>query len=215
MDLSARFFQMEWFSAIGTAAFAISGYLVGIRKHLDLLGICIVALVTAIGGGIIRDVLVGRVPLVFHSYANLLIIAATLLAAWALGLHKRKSRTLERLFVLADSLGLVAFSLAGAQVGLVFDLNVFGVVSLGFITAVGGGVVRDMMVNELPYILHRDFYGTVAILVAAGLWLCDSLEWVGLWSLQLLFWLGLALRLLAHRNEMTLPKIGRSGQHQG
>ncbi|POZ61500.1 hypothetical protein C2I19_13420 [Chromobacterium alticapitis] len=209
MDLPSRIFQMEWFSAIGTAAFAFSGYLVGIRKRLDLLGIAIVSLLTAIGGGIIRDVLVNRVPLVFFDYTNLAIIAGTVLLAWLAGLHRRRSRALEGLFVFADSLGLVAFSLTGAQVGLMFDLNAFGVVALGFITAVGGGVVRDMMVNDVPFILHKDFYGTVAIVVAGGLWLFDWQGWVGTWSLQLLFWMGLALRLLAHAREISLPKIGR------
>ncbi|MEN3031500.1 trimeric intracellular cation channel family protein [Chromobacterium amazonense] len=203
---------MEWFSAIGTAAFAVSGYLVGIRKRLDVLGILILAVVTAIGGGIMRDVLVNRVPRVFFDYTNLAVIAATVFLAWLLGLHRRRSRALEGLFVVADSLGLVAFSLTGAQVGLMFDLNAFGVVALGFITAVGGGVVRDMMVNDVPFILHRDFYGTVAIVVAGGLWLFDKLGWVGVWSLQLLFWLGLALRMLAHAREITLPKIGRREQ---
>ncbi|WP_095210791.1 trimeric intracellular cation channel family protein [Chromobacterium sphagni] len=203
---------MEWFSAIGTAAFAFSGYLVGFRKRLDLLGICIIALVTAIGGGVIRDLLVGRVPLVFYDYTNLIIIVFALLAAWLSSLHKRKSRTLERLFIVADSLGLVAFSLAGAQVGLLSGLNAFGVVSLGFVTAVGGGVVRDMMVNDVPFILHRDFYGTVSILMAGGLFLADRLGWVGALSLQVLFWLGLALRLLAHRHELTLPRMGGSGR---
>ncbi|OHX15138.1 hypothetical protein BI343_01880 [Chromobacterium amazonense] len=212
MDLPSRVFQMEWFSAIGTAAFAVSGYLVGIRKRLDVLGILILAVVTAIGGGIMRDVLVNRVPRVFFDYTNLAVIAATVLLAWLLGLHRRRSRALEGLFVVADSLGLVAFSLTGAQVGLMFDLNAFGVVALGFITAVGGGVVRDMMVNDVPFILHRDFYGTVAIVVAGGLWLFDKLGWVGVWSLQLLFWLGLALRMLAHAREITLPKIGRREQ---
>lgn len=208
MDLTARLFQMELISGIGTAAFTFSGYLIGIRKQLDLLGVCIVALLTAIGGGIIRDLLVNRVPLVFYDYSNLIIILATLLLSWLAGLHRRESRTLSRLFIVADSLGLVAFSLAGAQVGLLFGLNAFGVVTLGFTTAVGGGVVRDMMVNDVPFILHKDFYGTVAILVAAGLYLADRFGHVGLLTLQALFWSGLAVRLLAHWRELALPKIG-------
>jgi uncharacterized membrane protein YeiH len=208
MEFSSRFFQMELFSAIGTVAFAFSGYLIGVRKQLDLLGIVVVALLTAIGGGILRDVLVARVPLVFFNYSSLAIIAATLLLSVLLRLHRRQNRTLERLFIIADSLGLVAFSITGAQVGLMYDLNAFGVVLLGFITAVGGGVVRDMMVNDIPFILHKDFYGTVSILVAGGLFVLDQLTWVTSWMLQLLFVLGLAIRLFAHWSELALPKIG-------
>lgn len=205
---------MPWFAGIGTVAFAFSGYLVGVRKHLDLLGILIVALLTAIGGGIIRDVLVSRIPLVFYDYTNLIVIAATLLLSWLTGLHRRESATFGRLFVIADSIGLVAFSMTGAQVGLSLDLNAFGVVLLGFITAVGGGVVRDMMVNDIPFILHRDFYGMVAILVAVGLFVMDAFGVVNVLTLQLLFILGLSVRLLAHWSELALPKI-RAGQRRG
>jgi uncharacterized membrane protein YeiH len=207
-DSASRFGSMEWISAIGTAAFAFSGYLVGVKKRLDILGVFIVALLTAIGGGIIRDVLVHRVPLVFFDYTSVVIIAVTLLLSWLAGLHRRDSAVFHKLFIIADSLGLVAFSLTGAQVGLVYDLNAFGVVLLGFVTAVGGGVVRDMMVNDIPFILHEDFYGTVSILVAGALYLLDHLEWVGFLSLQALFVIGLAVRLLAHWRDMTLPKIG-------
>lgn len=212
MELS-RFASMPWFSAIGTVAFAFSGYLVGVRKHLDLLGILIVALLTAIGGGVIRDVLVSRIPLVFYDYTNLIVIAVTLLLSWLAGLHRRESATFGRLFLIADSIGLVAFSMSGAQVGLSLDLNAFGVVLLGFITAVGGGVVRDMMVNDIPFILHRDFYGMVAILVAVGLFIMDAFGAVNVLTLQLLFILGLGVRLVAHWGELALPKI-RAGRRR-
>lgn len=215
MDTASRLNLMEWISAIGTAAFAFSGYLVGVKKRLDILGVFIVALLTAIGGGIIRDVLVHRVPLVFYDYTNIGIIAITLLISWIAGLHRRESLTFYKLFIVADSLGLVAFSLTGAQVGLMYDLNAFGVVLLGFITAVGGGVVRDMMVNDIPFILNQDFYGTVSILVAGGLFLLDQVVWVNILSLQLLFVAGLAVRLLAHWRDMTLPKIGIASDGSG
>jgi len=208
MDTASRLNLMEWFSAIGTIAFTFSGYLVGVKKHLDILGVLIVALLTAIGGGIMRDVLVHRVPLVFYDYTNIVIIAITLFVSWIAGLHRRESQTFYKLFIVADSLGLVAFSLTGAQVGLMYHLNAFGVVVLGFVTAVGGGVVRDMMVNDIPFILDQDFYGTVSILVAGGLFLLDQVVCVNFLSLQLLFFTGLAVRLLAHWRDMTLPKIG-------
>jgi uncharacterized membrane protein YeiH len=208
MDIATRLDLMLWISAIGTVAFAFSGYLVGVKKHLDILGILIVALLTAIGGGIIRDIIVHRVPLVFYDYTSVVIIAVTLVVSWLVGLHRRESQAFYKLFIVADSLGLVAFSLTGAQVGLSYGLNAFGVVLLGFITAVGGGVVRDMMVNDIPFILHADFYGTVSILVAGGLFLLDQFGWVNLLSVELLFAAGLAVRLLAHWRDLALPKIG-------
>lgn len=211
MDTS-RLINMDLISAIGTVAFALSGYLVGVKKRLDLLGIIIVALLTAVGGGIVRDMMVHRVPLVFYDYTNIIIIAVTLVLSWLAGLHRRQSETFDKLFIVADSLGLVAFSLTGAQVGLMFDLNAFGVVMLGFVTAVGGGVVRDMMVNDIPFILHQDFYGTVAILVAAALFVMDQCVWLSLFSLHCLFVVGVAIRLLAHWRELALPKIGEGSK---
>nr|WP_028534822.1 TRIC cation channel family protein [Paludibacterium yongneupense] len=202
---------MQWFSAIGTVAFAFSGYVVGVQKRLDLLGILIVSLLTAIGGGIIRDMMVHRVPLVFYDYDSIVIIAVTVFLSWLVRLHRRDSGSFHRLFIIADSLGLVAFSITGAQVGLMFDLNAFGVVALSFVTAVGGGVVRDMMVNDIPFILHQDFYGTVSILVAGALFLLDRLALVNLLTLQLLFLVGLTIRLVAHWGDMKLPKIAAGG----
>ncbi|RXZ42441.1 trimeric intracellular cation channel family protein [Crenobacter cavernae] len=199
--------QMDWFAVAGTVAFTFSGYLVGVRKHLDVLGVVIVSLLSAIGGGIIRDALVSRMPLVFHDTEPLIVITATLIVAWAMRLHQRESGLITRLFIVADSIGLVAFSLTGAMVGLSLGLNAFGVVMLSFVTAVGGGMVRDMLINEIPFILNQDFYGTVAILVAGGLYLLDHFGAVTALSLQALFWGGLAIRLLAHWKELALPKI--------
>lgn len=110
---------------------------------------------------------------------------------------------------MADSLGLVAFSIAGAQVGLQYELNGFGVAMLGFITAVGGGMVRDMMVNEVPFILHKDFYGTVAILIALSIYLLEQQSWLTTLSLHLVFAIGLVLRLFAHWRELELPKLAQ------
>ncbi|MGL6046698.1 MAG: trimeric intracellular cation channel family protein [Vogesella sp.] len=202
--------DFDGYSVIGTVAFAVSGYLLGVRKHLDLLGIIIVTLLTAIGGGVIRDVLVGRMPQVFLDNTNLIIIAITLLVAMAARLHKREHELLTTLFIVADSIGLVAFSLAGAKLGVEYHINAFGVILLGFVTAVGGGIVRDMMVNDVPFILHKDFYGTVSIVVAVALYVLAMLGWDHMLAVQLVFVSGVALRLVAHWGELSLPKIGAS-----
>jgi len=202
--------DFDGYSVIGTVAFAVSGYLLGVRKQLDLLGIIIVTLLTAIGGGVIRDVLVGRMPQVFLDNTNLIIIAITLLVAMAARLHKREHELLTTLFIVADSIGLVAFSLAGAKLGVEYHINAFGVILLGFVTAVGGGIVRDMMVNDVPFILHKDFYGTVSIVVAVALYVLAMLGWDHILAVQLVFVAGVALRLVAHWAELSLPKIGAS-----
>lgn len=195
----------EIIGIVGTAAFTVSGYLVGFRKRLDILGVVIVALLTAIGGGMIRDVLVGRIPQVFTHNTALAVIFITLFISWLLRLQHRQKKALATVFIIADAVGLAAFSITGAQVGLALSLNTFGVIVLGFVTAVGGGIVRDMLVNEVPIILRRDFYGSIAILMGAALCLIDSLGWRNAATLQLLFAAGLALRLLVHRFAWGLP----------
>lgn len=198
---------MNWFSLIGTISFALSGYLIGVKKNFDLLGIIILAILTAIGGGILRDVLVNRVPLAFTDSSAIAIIFLSLMTAWLLKLHRKNDLARNQLFIISDSIGLAAFSIAGAQVGLEAELNLFGVLFLGFLTAVGGGIVRDMMVNDIPFILHEDFYGTVAIFMAGGLYLLKQLNATHPAWLYALFTIGLGLRLIAHQRELRLPKV--------
>jgi uncharacterized membrane protein YeiH len=207
MPLLHTLFQFDWLYLIGTAAFTVSGYLIGARKQFDVLGVVILALLTAIGGGMIRDVLVNRVPRIFLDAEPLYTIFMTLAVIWAIKLHRRNKGLLVKLFIVADSIGLVAFSIAGAQVGIDARLNLFGVAFLGFVSAVGGGLVRDMMVNDVPFILHEDFYGTVAILVAVALFGLYGLGYAGPIVAWPLFAGGLALRLIAHVRDFRLPRV--------
>ncbi len=202
------FIMMEVISIIGTIAFTISGFLVGVRKQLDWLGVLVLALLTAIGGGMIRDVMVSRLPVVFSDNTSLIAIFLTLFVVKALfHLDLKASRMRAGLFLLADSIGLVAFSITGAQVGLLLELNLFGVILLGFVTAVGGGMVRDVLVNDIPIILHQDFYGSIAVLVSLSLYLLDIIGWLNVMTMNMVFIGGLAVRFLAYRYHLTLPKI--------
>lgn len=198
--------SFDWLYLVGTVSFSISGYLIGARKQYDLLGIIILALLTAIGGGLIRDMLVSRMPATFLDASPVGACFVTLALAWLIRLERRSQALLQRLFILADSIGLVAFAIAGAQLGLTLGINLFGVCFLGFVTAVGGGLVRDMMVNEVPFILHRDFYGTVAILTAALIYAIEQFganDPITRWGV---FCFGLALRLIAHSRDLSLPR---------
>lgn len=190
---------------IGTAAFAIAGYMVGFRKRLDILGVVIVALLTAMGGGILRDMLVSRVPMVFQQNTILVTILCTLLLSWLLNLQRQRRRSLLAWFIIADALGLAAFSITGAKVGLSLNLNCFGVITLAFVTAVGGGILRDVLVNEMPLILRRDIYGTVAIVMGLILFLLHQWQLINPLSLNILFVSGVAGRLLAYYYHIALP----------
>ena len=202
----------EFIQIIGTAAFAVSGYLVGFRKRLDVLGVVIVALLTAVGGGMIRDAMVGRIPLVFTDNQALLVIFAALLGSWLLRLQKRRRKELLAAFILADAIGLAAFSITGAQVGIQLRLNLFGVVTLAFVTAVGGGIVRDMLVNEVPVILRKDLYGSIAVVIGVLLYGLDKAGWINAFTLNLLLLAGLVFRLWAFRRRWELPGFQKAGE---
>ena len=198
---------MDWLSAIGTVAFAFSGYVMGVRHQLDLLGIGICTFLTGCGGGVMRDVLAGRAPQIFveDSVASLILITFTV--SYIMRIHRHENKLLlMRLFLLTDSIGLVAFSIAGAQLAIAQEFNIFGVVILSLITAIGGGMIRDILVNEVSMILHRDIYGTVAILVGLVMYVLHLLGHLDAWTLYIVFALALFIRLWAVAKSFHLPK---------
>ncbi|OAM31150.1 MULTISPECIES: trimeric intracellular cation channel family protein [Eikenella] len=195
----------DFIQIIGTAAFAVSGYLVGYGKRLDVLGVIITALLTAVGGGMMRDALVGQIPQVFQHTDALIVVFATLALAWLLRLQRYRRTYLAAAFLIADAIGLAAFSITGAQIGIGLHLNLFGVIVLAFVTAVGGGIARDILVNDVPIVLRADLYGSVAILIGGLMYLFARLGWINAFTLHLLFAAGLFLRLAAYRFHWQLP----------
>ncbi len=195
----------DFIQIIGTAAFAVSGYLVGYGKRLDVLGVMITALLTAVGGGMMRDALVGRIPQVFVQTDALIVVFATLGLAWILHLQRYRRTYLAAAFIIADAIGLAAFSITGAQIGIALQLNLFGVIVLAFVTAVGGGIARDILVNDVPIVLRADLYGSVAILIGGLMYLFGRIGWINAFTLHLLFAAGLFLRLAAYRFHWQLP----------
>jgi len=150
---------------IGIIAFVISGFLVGVRNRLDLLGILISTFLTAFGGGLIRDVIANKIPYTFTHTAPgaLVIILMTVMIIFKT--YKKPNLENRALFIVSDSIGLVSFSISGALVALSAGYNLTGVMALSFITAVGGGITRDVIINEVPFVFKTGFYGTIALLV--------------------------------------------------
>ena len=192
---------------IGIIAFAISGFLVGVRHRLDLLGMLIAAALTALGGGIIRDTVMGRTPFAFDEYYPAITGLLTISAAFAFKLYKRDSLERQWLFVCSDTIGLVAFSITGALLAIEADYNFFGVIMLSFITAVGGGMIRDVMINQVPAVLITDFYGSIALIVSSALLILNSLAWMNEVTILLVALFSITLRLIAHLKDWHLPKL--------
>lgn len=193
---------------IGGLAFALSGVLMGIRKDLDVMGIFILAFLTANGGGVLRDLLIDRQPAILASLTPLWITSAVVIGAWLFRIQR--GTTLERswVFVVSDSVGLVAFSISGGLAGIEEELHFFGVITLAFLTATGGGIVRDLLVNEVPLVLRADFYGSIALLLGIAVYLLHLADAVNLLTLSVLFAAGLIVRLTAYKYQWQLPRLG-------
>jgi len=192
---------------IGIIAFSLSGFLVGLRNRLDLLGIVIAAALTALGGGILRDALLHRTPFAFSEYYPATTVVITIMIAFAF--QSLRSEKIEHrwLFVVSDTVGLVAFSITGALLAIHAHYNIFGIVILSFLTAVGGGVTRDIMINKVPSVLVSDFYGSIALIVAT---LLALLHYIGLINNYTIFAVALfsvLLRLIAYKSSWHLPKM--------
>lgn len=145
----------------GSFAFALSGALMAIKKEMDLFGIVVLALVTAIGGGTTRDALLGNTPVFILNepvYIYISIIAAVLAFLFYRVLFKITS-----IILIADALGLGTFVCIGVSKALEAHVSYTGAVLLGLITAVMGGIIRDLLANEIPAVLTRDFYAITCI----------------------------------------------------
>lgn len=198
---------MYFASLTGGVAFALSGFLVGARKNLDWMGLFILSFLTANGGGVLRDLLTGRPPVIITSNEPFLIALAVTFIGIALKFQRYDSVESRWLFVVCDAIGLVAFAITGALVAASINAPFFGFIALAFLTAAGGAVLRDILVNNIPEVLHRGFYGSVAIAVAVVIYLLGMMDSVSPASLLGVFAGGLALRLLAYWRSWRLPAV--------
>lgn len=190
---------------IGIIAFSMSGFFVAIKNRLDLLGVLIATFLTALGGGIMRDVTLNKVPFTFsHNYPALIVISVLALLI-IFKFHKRNSIENKALFILSDSIGLVSFSISGALIAIQSSFNLTGIIAMAFLTAVGGGITRDIIINEVPFVLKTGFYGTVSILIAIILYTLNSLHVSTYTNISILFFAALALRLIAYYAKWSIP----------
>lgn len=153
---------------VGLVAFALGGVEVGVRRRLDVFGLLVMGVVTATGGGLMRDVIVGRLPLVIDRWDYVLWpIAGSLLAIWLVAVRRAFPKSL---LAVADAAGLGAFSAAGALVAIQADLPVPAIVLLAILTATGGGVVRDLLADRVPMVLRSEVNATAAGIGGLAVW---------------------------------------------
>jgi len=150
---------------VGTLAFALSGAAAGVRKQLDLFGVLVLSFVAANAGGITRDVLIGAVPPL--AISDWRYIAVSLVAGMATFYRHRALDKLRSPVLVLDAGGLALFAVSGAQKALDFHLGPVAAVVLGALTGIGGGMVRDILIAEIPVVLRADLYAVAALAGAA------------------------------------------------
>ncbi|GGE62676.1 trimeric intracellular cation channel family protein [Priestia taiwanensis] len=157
------------FVFIGIIAASISGALIGIKKQLDLFGVICLAVLTSLGGGIIRDLLIGRIPpIAFIEPSYFFTGLAAALFAWVFYHHTDQLRAV---ILISDAVGLGVFTAVGASAAIEIGMDKpFIVISMGLITGIGGGVLRDVCSKEIPFVFRKEIYAIAAIIGAASLY---------------------------------------------
>lgn len=160
-------------NTIGLVAFALVGSAKAIREEFDLFGVVVVGLATAFVGGVTRDLLVNRLPLVFQSPTeiSLGLLGSGLAVVLSVSLRAPDEHDIT---VVSDAIGLAAFTTTGAIVATEAGLSGFGIVAIGTINAVGGGAFADILLDRSPFILFDDFYASCAVLGGCSYWLVDT-----------------------------------------
>jgi uncharacterized membrane protein YeiH len=192
-------------SLVALAAQAMTAALAAGRRSMDWVGVCLLGCVTALGGGTIRDVVLGHYPLPWVEHPSYLAITA--IAAFATVLIARWVHRLNLAFLVLDAIGLVVFTMTGCDVAWQMNEPLAIVIVAGMITGCAGGVLRDILCNDVPLLFRSELYASVSAVTglfyatAFGLKLNDEL-----WT-ALTFVLGLTFRLLAIRYKWEMPKF--------
>src|SRR6201993_286314 len=203
---------LQLLSWVALAAQAMTAALAAGRRSMDWAGVCMLGCITALGGGTIRDVLLGHYPLVWVEHPSYLAITAS--AAFITILIARVVHRLNVAFLVLDAIGLVVFTMAGCDVAWQKDASLPIVIVAGMITGCAGGVLRDILCNDVPLLFRSELYASVSVVTglfyatAFGLKLNDDV-----WTV-LTFMLGLAFRLLAIRYKWEMPKFVFRGEEK-
>ena len=192
---------------LGTAAFAVSGALAASRKRMDIFGFCVLALMPAVGGGTIRDIIIDRVP-VFWVSDNRYIAVAIIAALVVFFAPHRRPGIRREILVWADALGLALFAALGTEICLQYNTGPLVAVMLGVTTAVTGGMIRDIICNEIPLILSREVYATAAFAASLAFVAADKMALSENASLAIAVVTGLVIRGLAIIYNWSLPSFG-------
>lgn len=190
---------------LGTVAFAISGVLVALNKRMDAFGILIIAFVTAVGGGTLRDVLIGETPVSWMKDMTFIyvVILSTIFAV----IFRTKIDYLRTSLLLFDTIGIGLYTVVGVEKGISAELHPIICVFLGTVSACFGGVIRDILCNEIPIIFRKEVYATACILGGVTYFLVIKLPIASNFVFIIAGAVVITVRLIAVRFKISLPNL--------
>lgn len=186
-------------------AFAVSGMLEALEKRMDTFGVFIIAFVTAVGGGTLRDILIGETPVFWME--NLVVVYAIIITTVVAIIFRRHLNRLRKSLVLFDTIGIGLYTVVGIQKGLLVDLHPIVCIALGTMSASFGGVIRDTLCNEIPVIFQKEIYATACV---AGGVVYFGLSYFNLgnqWLVLVSILTVILIRLLAVAFKISLPSL--------
>jgi len=189
----------------GTVAFSIAGAFAAMEKRLDLFGIFIIAFVTAMGGGTLRDVLIGEVPVkwMLDLSSGFVVVLSTIAAM----LFTRVLKNYHKVLLLFDSIGLGFFTVVGIQTGVSLELHPIICIALGTITASFGGVIRDILLNNIPLIFEKEIYATTCIFGGVLFFILQDVDIPKIPTEVICLISVVVFRLLAVKYDWQLPTL--------
>lgn len=202
---------------IGIIAFAISGAIVGIKKHFDIFGIIVLGVITAVGGGALRDITLGIIPPTMFKNPIYVVVAfiTSCVTFGAAAIVRAKFNKNKQFFVevvnFFDAIGLGVFAVTGTNTAIVngFEHNAFLAIFVGVITGIGGGMVRDVLAGKVPFVLFKDIYASAAIVGAGIYYFMYTNHYSRILSVVLAIVLTIIIRILASYYHLGLPKLPR------
>ena len=199
---------------IGTIAFAVTGAFLSVKRHLDIFGVVFIGCITAVGGGITRDIIIGKFPPAIFSNTKILLIAAiTSVIIFLISyLHADKFEQIrektEKINNIFDALGLSAFAVTGTEAVCHSEYGGYFVLAvlMGMLTGVGGGIFRDILVTETPYVLKKHVYALAALIGSTVYYALRGLVGITVASIIAMV-LIFSIRMLATKYHWKLPKV--------
>lgn len=199
---------IDYLELVGVAAFAVSGATTAVKKKMDLFGVILLAMVTAIGGGVLRDVVMDvGVPVFFQHYEYLIVILVTAILVMLLK-GRIKWKTIVFFF---DAVGLAVFAIYAGVKAIELDYNFMSFMFVCLISGIGGGLMSDVIAREIPMVLHREIYATAAMIGSAVLWFVYPVLGRDL-SMYLCMGLIILIRVVSKILQLRLPFVRDVGE---